>query len=672
MWEHAQVLPGGAAVLVGPSGPEQARALGPHWESVAATLADVGDADVLVDCGRVTAADGLVSPLLAAADLVVVLTRADVAGAAQVRADLTRVARAINDAGRPGGGVARLAVGVVDAPASVRRPAQARQVAEVLADVPGLEQVPVIGVLAWDWRGAAVLEGSRLAPRWRRPALARTAAAMAAAVQEAVGADQRPLAGHHPEDGRGADGEGGVMTAPVGTRELLLGLEAATVTRLVGLVRADVAARREERESEDQRFTAEDARRYGRSQLLGHVSADRLSRVQSGQPSLSTPEEQVLIDRVWDVIFGNGSLATLLSDPDVWEIDINGPDDVFVSSLTRGRYRLADSPFRSNEEIQDWVTHVGLHKQAVGTRVWDASTGIVEMQLHDPTDRNAHNARIVAIRGANADFQVAIRLLRNARTTLEDLVAWGDCTQVVARFLRACVLARTNLVLSGRTGTGKTTVARALIDVIPAHERLFVLEHFPELGGALSTQDHPDLVVWSERGANAEGRGALSLDRLVGVSRRFDPDRIMVGELMGEELVPFLRALTQGNCGGITTMHAQGLHEVPPRLLSYAAEAGMARDVAVPLLGLGLDVLVQLDREDQGPDRPPRRWISGIAEVTYGPAGDGGDRIRLNTVFEDDGDGVAVPKAPLSQALARRLDAVGWDRGSHQCGGESW
>lgn len=192
VWNHVQVISGNVSVVAGPPGPEQARALGPLWEPVASALGDVPDADVLADCGRVLDADSLVTPVLVEADLVVYMMRADLGGAAQVRADLRRLASATAATG------GRLAVVVVDAPGSIRRRAQPREIQDVLATVPGLEETPILGVLAWDWRGAGVLSGTRHTSRWRSTALLRSARKVATAIQEAAGVE--PLGPRHRLD----------------------------------------------------------------------------------------------------------------------------------------------------------------------------------------------------------------------------------------------------------------------------------------------------------------------------------------------------------------------------------------------------------------------------------------------------------------------------------------
>ncbi len=168
VWDHVQHLDGGLPVLVGPPAPEQAEAMGAAWGTVADLLAGVEDADVIADCGRLLSGSSPAAALLPRADLVVLITRATVSGVAHTRRGLTGIARLLNDVPRPGSGsgsgsgsgLERLAVVVVADPTTPgRRRAQQRDVGDVLAQAPGLQDIPVAGVLAHDPRAAAALSG---------------------------------------------------------------------------------------------------------------------------------------------------------------------------------------------------------------------------------------------------------------------------------------------------------------------------------------------------------------------------------------------------------------------------------------------------------------------------------------------------------------------------------
>lgn len=184
VWGHAQRLDGGLPALVGPAGPEQAEAIGSAWGAVAAALAAVPDTDVLADCGRLLTAASPVVPVLQRADLVVLVTRPTLAGVAHLRHGITVTARAVNAAGR-GSGLDRIGVLVVDDGATGRR-AGARQVDQVLQDTPGLADVPVLGVLAYDVKAAAALAGAGWGSGLAKSALLRSAAAAAPALVDRV------------------------------------------------------------------------------------------------------------------------------------------------------------------------------------------------------------------------------------------------------------------------------------------------------------------------------------------------------------------------------------------------------------------------------------------------------------------------------------------------------
>lgn len=437
--------------------------------------------------------------------------------------------------------------------------------------------------------------------------------------------------------------------------DIILSAEPDLLDRLVRAMREQVSAKREAFEVDGRVFDRDDERRLASSVAHGVMRQDRQARVERGEAPLARPEEDRLVAEAMTQVFGVGKLASLMGDPDLWEINVNGPGQVFANSLTRGKFAVQEQIFASNQDIIDWVTHVGLHMQRSGSRSWDTTKGTIECQLYAPDDPGAHNARIVAVQGANEECQMSIRLMRNRDARLEDFVQWRSCTRDVADLIAAAVKAHLNILLVGQTGSGKTTMARAMLGLIPPVERVFVIEHFTELGGALTTREHPDSVSWQEREGNVEGAGELSLDDLVSITRRFNPDRIIVGECMGPEVVPFLRALTQGNDGGFTTLHARGLHQVAPRLVGYAAEAGLRYDVAQPLLGMGIDLMIFFEMDDGGPDQAPKRWISQIAEFDYD-----GQQLRLNVMYDSVDGYEAVPVAPLSDQVQRRLERVGW------------
>lgn len=204
---HLQVLDGGLDVLVGPAGPEQAEAIGSSWASVAACLGAVADVDVLADCGRVLTTSTLVAPVLQQADLVVMVTRPTLGGVAHLRRGIARVARLLNttttrDGGPRGSGLDRIGVLVVDDGATGRR-AGARQVDEVMQSTPGLVDVPVLGILAYDAKAAAALAGSGWGARLGRSALLRTAEAVAVAVVGRADARAGDRAGPSPAPRQG-------------------------------------------------------------------------------------------------------------------------------------------------------------------------------------------------------------------------------------------------------------------------------------------------------------------------------------------------------------------------------------------------------------------------------------------------------------------------------------
>ena len=251
---------------------------------------------------------------------------------------------------------------------------------------------------------------------------------------------------------------------------------------------------------------------------------------------------------------------------------------------------------------------------------------------------------------------VSIRLRRWLGVTLDDLRGKGDFDLRLQRLLEAMVAARMNVVISGQTRSGKTVLLRALAAQIPPEERIVTVEHFPELGLDQDPVAHPDCVALEERKPNAEGRGAITLSDAVETSRRIDPDRLIVGEVMGPEIVDMLEGMTQGNDGGFTTIHTRSAREVPERIALYASRVGMSRTAALSLAAAAVDFVVHMQR-DELPDGRTAHYVSSVVEVgTFD-----GTAVVTSEVFRAaPGHRVAEPAAAVSPERTAALRAHGW------------
>jgi Flp pilus assembly CpaF family ATPase len=231
---------------------------------------------------------------------------------------------------------------------------------------------------------------------------------------------------------------------------------------------------------------------------------------------------------------------------------------------------------------------------------------------------------------------------------LADLVGNGTMSPELASFLAAAVGARKNIMIAGSTNAGKTTLLRALANQIPGDERLITVERALELGLDHFPELHPNVIAFEERLPNSEGQGAVSMAELVRRSLRMNPSRVIVGEVLGDEIVTMLNAMTQGNDGSLSTIHANSSLEVFNRIATYALQATERLPIEAThmLISGAIDFVVfQTKRNEYAKGGRLRRFVSSVREVT---GVDG--RVMSSEVFTAGPDGRAVPHAPVSCA----------------------
>jgi pilus assembly protein CpaF len=234
---------------------------------------------------------------------------------------------------------------------------------------------------------------------------------------------------------------------------------------------------------------------------------------------------------------------------------------------------------------------------------------------------------------------LSLRVPPRRTFSLEDLVGLGSVPVEGARLLRSLVEARLAFLVTGGTGSGKTTVLSTLLSLAAPEERLLLVEDAPEL-----RPDHPHVVRLAARASNTEGEGTVGLEVLVRQALRMRPDRLVVGEVRGSEVLDLLAALNTGHEGGCGTVHANRAEHVPARIESLCGQAGVPRDAAHSLLVAAVDAVVHLARDTSG-----RRVVVGIGVIT---AADGG-RAVVEPAYRFDGGAVVV--GPGATTLAPRL-----------------
>ncbi|HRA48064.1 MAG TPA: CpaF family protein, partial [Thermomicrobiales bacterium] len=326
--------------------------------------------------------------------------------------------------------------------------------------------------------------------------------------------------------------------------------------------------------------------------------------------SLTRVERFGLFEAISAEILGFGPIEPLLRDAAVSEIMINGPDAVYVERA--GRLELSDVKFNDNEHVMRVIDRI---VSPLGRRI-DESSPTVDARLPDGSRVNAIIPPI-ALNGPT----VTIRKFSQDPFTVEDLIRFGTFTAEMATFLKACVEARLNVVVSGGTGSGKTTMLNVLSSFIPDDERIVTIENAAELQ---LRQDH--VVRLESRPPNIEGKGEVTIRDLVINSLRMRPERIVVGECRGGEALDMLQAMNTGHDGSMTTAHANSPRDTLSRLETMCLMAGMDLPVRAirEQIASAVDLIVQQDRLKDG-----TRKITNVTEVQ----GMEGDVIVLQDIF---------------------------------------
>jgi pilus assembly protein CpaF len=344
---------------------------------------------------------------------------------------------------------------------------------------------------------------------------------------------------------------------------------------------------------------------------LGERVRETLASLFDNSETLIAQTDRAMITReICDEILGYGPLEQYLNDPEITEIMVNGPDRIYVERA--GKLNLAPATFADDNHLRRIIDKIVAR---IGRRV-DESSPMVDARLPDGSRVNAIIPP-VAIDGA----MLTIRKFAADPYTVSDLVDFGTMTSQVAQLLEACVRGRLNILISGGTGSGKTTTLNVASSFIPTDERIVTIEDAAEL------QLHQDHVVRLEsRPANVEGRGEITARDLVRNALRMRPDRIIVGEVRDGAALDMLQAMNTGHDGSLTTLHANSPRDSLSRLETMVLMAG----VELPTRAVreqtasALDLIVHQARLKDG-----TRRITSIVEVT----GMESDVITLQELF---------------------------------------
>jgi pilus assembly protein CpaF len=334
---------------------------------------------------------------------------------------------------------------------------------------------------------------------------------------------------------------------------------------------------------------------------------------------LNMDERELVVEQVVHEIFGLGPLEPLLKDPTISDILVNGHDEVFIER--DGRLHPTEVTFKNNQHLLQVIDRI---VSAVGRRI-DDSSPMVDARLEDGSRVNAIIPPL-ALDGPH----MSIRKFRRDVLSAEDLLGNGSVSEAILEFVRAAVKARLNVLISGGTGSGKTTFLNMLSESIPHSERIVTIEDSAEL-----QLRQPHVVRLETRPPNVEGAGSVGQRQLVINALRMRPDRIIVGEVRGAEALDMLQAMNTGHDGSLTTLHANSPRDALSRLETMIQMAGlsigesaMRRQVAS-----AIDMVIQLARLSDG-----TRRVMTVAEIV----GMEGETITMQDIFRFERQGIGT------------------------------
>ena len=332
---------------------------------------------------------------------------------------------------------------------------------------------------------------------------------------------------------------------------------------------------------------------------------------------LSLEQRRRIVQEIEDEVMGLGPLEPLLADPKVADILVNGPKQVFVER--HGKLELTDVQFNDDDHLANIIDRI---VSGVGRRI-DESSPMVDARLKDGSRVNAVIPPL-SIDGP----MMSIRRFGVDLLQMEDLIEFGALTEEVAEVLRGIVKAELNILISGGTGAGKTTMLNVLSGFIPIDERIVTVEDSAEL-----QLRQPHVVRLETRPPNIEGNGEVTQRDLVRNCLRMRPDRIVVGEVRGPEALDMLQAMNTGHDGSLTTIHANTPRDSLTRVENMVSMTGInfPSKVLREQIASAIDVVIQLSRHEDG-----RRRLVSMAEIN----GMEGEIITMSELFRFERQGL--------------------------------
>ena len=355
--------------------------------------------------------------------------------------------------------------------------------------------------------------------------------------------------------------------------------------------------------------------------IVARALGERIEQAKTNAPgtcnelsSLNFKEKKLITNAVYESIRGLGVLGSIIADPDVTEVMINGYRDIFTEK--NGRLWRSDSRFESRRELEIIITKF----VSRAGRAVNESEPIVDFRLEDGSRVNVVMPP-VALNGPI----VTIRRFTKEAITIEKLIALGSITTEAAEILKLLVTSKYNIFVSGGTGSGKTTFLNALSNYIPKDERIITIEDSAEL----QIKNIDNLVRLETRNAGADGKGAITIRDLIKSALRMRPERIVVGEVRGAEALDMLQAMNTGHDGSLSTGHANSTYDILSRLETMVMQGaeGLPIEAVRQQIASAVDIIIHLSRlRDKS-----RRTMEIVEVIDY----DRKERqIRLNTLYE--------------------------------------
>ncbi|WP_232034919.1 CpaF family protein [Desulfovibrio ferrophilus] len=375
------------------------------------------------------------------------------------------------------------------------------------------------------------------------------------------------------------------------------------------------------------------------ARLVGRILRDEFRHA-----PLNAAERRQAIAEIQDEVLGLGPLEPLLQDPSVSDILVNNHRQIYVER--RGKLQRVSTRFRDDEHLKKIIDRI---VSRIGRRV-DESSPMVDARLEDGSRVNAIIPPL-ALDGPS----MSIRRFSRDPLELEDLINYGALTPAMGEVLKGIVRARLNIIVSGGTGSGKTTMLNCLSRFVPHDERVVTIEDAAELQ---LKQDH--VVRLETRPPNIEGEGEVTARDLVKNCLRMRPDRIIVGEVRGGEVLDMLQAMNTGHDGSLTTVHANSPRDALMRMETMVAMAGLniTGSSLKRYISSAVDVIVQVSRLSDG-----SRKIISLSEI----AGMEGEAITMQEIFAFKQEGIGPDGKVIGESkamgirpkFAPRLEAAG-------------